>query len=119
MRHFILLVLCLGFTIAQAQKNFKFGKFSQEEINLTQVDYDPEAVAVYLHDEGHLKITNYGYEITYYVRLKILNPKGFRFATYKHRYIHDSFNDLNWSERIPSILKMENQSSVKLKTETS
>lgn len=94
MRHFILLVFCFGFTIAQAQKNFKFGKFSQEEINLTQVDYDPEAVAVYLHDEGHLKITNYGYEITYYVRLKILNPKGFRFATYKHRYIHDSFNDL-------------------------
>lgn len=69
-----------------AQDNVKWGEFSDEELNLNTVPFEPEANAVILHEEGDLIITNYGYEITEYSRIKILNTEGYEYSVIERTY---------------------------------
>ena len=68
------------------QNEFKFGKVSKEELNMTQYAADTSATAVYLYKEGKTHFTyqsttgDFGTESTYFYRIKILKPEGKKYA---------------------------------------
>ncbi len=69
----------------------KWGKISEEEKQLSVVDYEPDAPAVILCDYGTIEISNRSF-YRRHVRIKILNKKGLKHTTieipyqYKNKY---------------------------------
>lgn len=90
--NFIFLFFALFLTILNAQEDKKWGQFSQEEINLSDVSFEPGASAVILHEEGELSLTNNGYEIIEYSRIKILNSSGYSYAVLERSYNPQDYN---------------------------
>lgn len=86
----LLILLCLPL-LAQLNSKTKWGQISQEEINYSQVPFEPEAGAVILYEEGKTKI--YGmFQTHVYRRIKILNERGIEAANqvvtyYSHKGI--------------------------------
>lgn len=76
-----------------AQPKINWGKPTPEEIAFTDVSFEPGADAVILSHVGNLEITDYGYELETYIKIKILNPNGFRYAQEKLRFSSTNYND--------------------------
>ena len=74
-------------------QNMEWGKFSQKEIEMTDVSFESGAEAVKLGEIGHLKITESGYELLEYDRTKILSVDGFDHAQKKWSYHPGVLND--------------------------
>ncbi len=92
MRIYSLITALSFFSVSYAQNTVKWGKFSTDEINLTSVSFEPEANAVILCEEGILNITNYGYEVIEYSRIKILNPEGYEYSVLERTYNPQNYN---------------------------
>ena len=56
-------------------KDFKFGKVSEQEINLKEVSFEKDADAVILSEEGKIDLTPSNYYLTVKRRIKILTEK--------------------------------------------
>lgn len=72
------LLLCLLFLLhlsGYAQKE-KFGKYNSNEISYSEVDFEPDAEAVVLFEEGVSKFFGEVFETTYHFRIKILKESG-------------------------------------------
>ena len=77
MKKILLLLFIFTFTLSFAQnKDFKFGKVSDNEIKLTEVPFEKSANAVILYEEGKLDLSPSNYYLTVKRRIKILNEKG-------------------------------------------
>lgn len=78
MKYSILILLSLFFAFSGfASTNVKFGKFSKQELELTQVPYDPEAEVAILYSSGNMQYIGSGtFKFTKHVRLKILKESG-------------------------------------------
>ena len=69
-----------------AQSEYKFGKISEEELNMTHYEPDTSATAVYLYMMGNTNFTynltlgEFGTESTYSYRIKILKSEGKKYA---------------------------------------
>jgi len=82
-------------TWAKSSK-IKFGKVSKEELEMKVYDADSSAVAVILYDNGRSYFeyenneSNSGFMCKFerHVRIKILKPEGFDFATFKIPIYH-------------------------------
>lgn len=74
-------------------QNMEWGKFSQKEIEMTDVSFELGAEAVKLGEIGYLKITENGYELLEYGRTKILSIDGFENAQKKWSYRPSVLND--------------------------
>lgn len=74
-------------------QNMEWGKFSQKEIEMTDVSFEPGSDAVKLGEIGQLKITENGYELLEYGRTKILSVDGFDNAEKKWSYDPSVLND--------------------------
>ena len=86
----VILLLTGNFFFCQ---DYDWGKVSAEEIAIEEVEFEPGAEAVRLKEVGYLKITNDGYELTEYIRTKILSPKGLHMAEEKWSYRPKKLND--------------------------
>ena len=89
---FIFLFLLIPFTLF-SQKDFTWGSLSQEEIDLREVAFEPDASAVILKEFGLLEITNYGYKLEQHSQVKILSQNGFDVAQKKWAYSADDWNN--------------------------
>lgn len=87
-----LLFLMIPVTIF-SQKDFSWGSLSQEEIDLKQVSFEPDADAVILKEFGLLEITNHGYNLEQHSQIKILSTNGFGQAQKKWFYSRDDQNN--------------------------
>lgn len=81
----LILILSLFSAIGQINPKTKWGNVSQEEINYKTVDFDPDAAAVILYEEGYTLIEN-AFETTVYRRIKILNERGLEAANQEIKY---------------------------------
>lgn len=70
---------------AQINPRTSWGKVSNEEINYKQVNFDPEAAAVILFEEGRMRIER-EFETRVYRRIKVLDEKGIEAANQEIRY---------------------------------
>jgi hypothetical protein len=68
-------LFCLFQSLVFAQKE-KFGKYNPNEIVYAQVDFEPEADAVVLFEEGHSKFVGKIFETNYHFRIKVLKESG-------------------------------------------
>ena len=112
MKKILLLLFIFTFTLSFAQnKDFKFGKVSDNEIKLTEVPFEKSANAVILYEEGKLDLSPSNYYLTVKRRIKILNEKGIDEAN-----IELSYYSKNRSESIINIsgntINIENGQSV-------
>lgn len=90
-----LLILATSHSWAKAEK-IKFGKVSMEELEMKVYEQDTSAVAVILYDSGasffetEFKNDNTDFVCKFerHVRIKILKPEGFNFATFKIPLYH-------------------------------
>ncbi|MFA9371536.1 MAG: DUF3857 domain-containing protein [Labilibaculum antarcticum] len=96
---FTLLLFILTTSNSWAEnKKIKFGKVSKEELEMKVYDQDTSAVAVILYDSGASFFeteykndnSNFICKFERHVRIKILKPEGFDFATFKIPLYHDS-----------------------------
>jgi hypothetical protein len=85
MKYSIFPLLFFMFTIGQAQK-INWGTLSQKEIDLEKVDFEPDADLVILEEVGDLSITQNGYEILEYSKIKILTHKGLELINRSWQY---------------------------------
>jgi hypothetical protein len=84
---FCLLGLLFSPKITYSQE---WGDISDEELQMTQFDPDPEADAVVLFNIGELRITpNREWQITQHKRIKILTEAGKKYATIKIPYWYE------------------------------
>lgn len=71
----------------------KFGKVSDEELQMTSIPEDPEADAVWLFERGDLEIilsgNRYRLKSKRHVRIKILTEKGKEYANFRIPYWHE------------------------------
>ncbi|PKQ60877.1 hypothetical protein BZG02_17935 [Labilibaculum filiforme] len=76
----------------------KFGKVSMEELAMTTYDKDTSAVAVILYDSGSSyfetqfinESSDFVIKFERHVRIKILKPEGFNYATFKIPLYHST-----------------------------
>lgn len=102
----LLLILTTSNSWAE-NKKIKFGKVSMEELKMKVYELDTSAVAVILYDSGRSFFeTEYKNDNSIFickferhVRIKILKPEGFDFATFKIPLYHGS----NGEEKISTI----------------
>lgn len=102
----LLLILTTSNSWAE-NKKIKFGKVSLEELEMKVYELDTSAVAVILYDSGRSFFeTEYKNDNSIFickferhVRIKILKPEGFDFATFKIPLYHGS----NGEEKISTI----------------
>ena len=80
------------YTNAQS-KDLKFGKISEQEINLTQVPFEKNADAVILSEEGKMDLTSSNYYLTVKRRIKILTDKGLDEANIQLNYYSKNRNE--------------------------
>lgn len=89
-----LLLFSLFASISFAQ-NLKFGKFSQEEIDLKEVDFEPGADAVVLAEVSYNSFTGGVLRSEVHRRLKILKESGRDHANVTHSfYSKDNIEDM-------------------------
>lgn len=81
----LILSLILIPAFCQINPKTKWGQVSQEEISYNQVDFDNDAGAVILYEEGYTLIEN-SYETTVYRRIKILNERGIEAANQEIKF---------------------------------
>lgn len=81
----VILSLSLFSAIGQINPKTKWGNVSQEEIDYKAVDFDPDAAAVILYEEGYTLIEN-SFATTVYRRIKILNERGLEAANQEIQY---------------------------------
>lgn len=81
----------LGPIVALAQTP-KLGEFSQNEIDLKEVSYEPGAGAVYLVASGDARFFRSILETQYFFRMKILTEAGKENADFRIRYYAGSTN---------------------------
>jgi hypothetical protein len=86
--HFFIVLLVLIGNLTNGQ-DFNWGKISDEEAEMTEVAFEPSASAVKLKEIGELIITDDGYVLNKYERIKILSIEGFEYAQKKWRYYTD------------------------------
>lgn len=88
---FILLAGAAG--INNAQEIPKFGKVSDEELQMASIPEDPEADAVWLFERGDIEIIlesdRYKLKLKQHGRIKILTEKGKEFANFRIPYWHE------------------------------
>lgn len=89
---FLTLFFCLNAGIGAAELP-KFGKISQEELQMTSIPEDPEADAVWLFDKGDTEIFLdsdgfYKMRLKYHGRIKILTEEGKDYADFRIPYWH-------------------------------
>lgn len=76
-----------------AQEIPKFGKVSDEELQMTSIPEDPEADAVWLFDRGDIEIilenNRYKLKLKQHARIKILNEEGKEYANFRIPYWHE------------------------------
>ncbi|WP_321320404.1 DUF3857 and transglutaminase domain-containing protein [Labilibaculum sp.] len=102
----LLLILLAGYSKADNEK-IKFGKVSVEELEMTVYQQDTSAAAVILYDSGSSYFeteyindnTDFICKFERHVRIKILKPEGFDFATFKIPLYHSE----NGEEKTSSI----------------
>ena len=92
-------IIFLFFTLVTFAQNIKMGKFSEEEIAIKQVSYEPDAGAVVLWEEGESQFFTNLLETTYLFRVKILTDAGKEHADVRVRY----FLGDNKTENISSV----------------
>ncbi|WP_291089392.1 DUF3857 domain-containing protein [Empedobacter sp. UBA7494] len=80
------------YTNAQS-KDLKFGKISEQEINLTQVPFEKNADAVIFSEEGKMDLTSSNYYLTVKRRIKILTDKGLDEANIQLNYYSKNRNE--------------------------
>ncbi|MBN3581433.1 DUF3857 domain-containing protein [Algoriphagus aestuarii] len=85
MKKIFTIIFLLTSSLGYAQ-TIKMGKFSDEEINLKQVSYEPDAGAVVLWEEGESQFFSGLLETTYLFRVKILTDAGKEHADVRVRY---------------------------------
>lgn len=89
---FFIFILSLSFVI-RAEDLPKFGKVSDEELQMTSIPEDPEADAVWLFEKGELEIildnNLYKLKLKQRGRLKILTEEGKESADFKIPYWHE------------------------------
>ncbi len=90
---FTLLLLFFVLIINAQFKEFKFGKISEQELNLTQVPFEKNADAVILSEEGKMDLTPSNYYLTVKRRIKILTEKGVEEANIQLSYYSKSKNE--------------------------
>ncbi|PCI35027.1 MAG: hypothetical protein COB60_04795 [Flavobacteriaceae bacterium] len=82
----ILFILCTISSFSQVSKIYKFGKVSQEELNLKYYAKDSTANALVLYESGITQFKEGANEILIetkiYKRIKIFNKKGFDHASF-------------------------------------
>ena len=95
---FMLIIFLSCLSMAQ-----DFGDISDEELEMTSFENDPDADAVVLFDKGTLRITNdFMLEISRHVRIKILTEEGKENADVKIKYWYeDDFYDLEAASYSP------------------
>ncbi|MGV0925080.1 DUF3857 domain-containing protein [Empedobacter tilapiae] len=81
-----LLFLLFTFYVNAQSKDLKFGKISEQEINLIQVPFEKNADAVILSEEGKMDLTSSNYYLTVKRRIKILTEKGVEEANIQLSY---------------------------------
>lgn len=74
-------------------KDFKFGKVSEQEINLKEVSFEKDADAVILSEEGKIDLTPSNYYLTVKRRIKILTEKGIDEANIELSYYSKNKNE--------------------------
>ena len=89
MKSALSLLLIFTFTLFFSQ-DFEWGKLSQEEIDLKIVPFEPGADAVILKETGDLVLTNDGYTLQLYRKIKILSENGYSFVDRKWSYNSNS-----------------------------
>lgn len=76
-----LIVLFVNFcTISSKAKGIKYGKYSKEEIELTECPYEKGAVAVILSRICNVDVNYSMIRYFYHVRIKILKEEGLKYA---------------------------------------
>lgn len=92
---FALLIVEAGFTQVVKPK-YKFGKVSEEELNMLKYDKDSSAHAVVLYDYGTSDFTydvvgDKGWQIEFrrHVRIKVFDKEGFSAADFKIKLYHE------------------------------
>lgn len=88
-----LIVLSILFCNVIFGQDFNWGKISDEEVAMTEVSFEPRANAVKLQEIGDLIITDDGYELNKYERIKILSIEGFENAQKTWSYNWDDSFD--------------------------
>ncbi|SMC53227.1 DUF3857 domain-containing protein [Moheibacter sediminis] len=73
-----------------SQDKLKWGIFSQDELGLKSVSFEPDAEAVILNEQAILTVTNNGYELEEHSRIKILSVGGYDAAQKKWTYPSDN-----------------------------
>lgn len=91
-KYLLLLMVSTLFTWAKSQE-IPWGKISAEEWAMDKVFFEKGAEAVKLKEIGLLKITDDGYELVEYGRIKILSASGFDNAQKKWSYNPTIKND--------------------------
>lgn len=89
MKSILSFLLVLNFTGLISQ-DLEWGKVSQDEIDLKVVLFEPGADAVILKESGDLVLTNDGYTLNLYRKIKILSENGYSSVDTKWQYKSDS-----------------------------
>lgn len=95
-------VFCLSTlitTLTFGQKSLSgFPKLTDQKLNMTVVDFEKDADAVVLDEEGFMEITHGGYDLFVKKRIKILTEKGIDNAnielTYYSKNNHESISQI-------------------------
>lgn len=82
----VLLYLGLNSCVFAQRYDSEWGKISEKDWALNEVDFEPGADAVVLHEEAKLELTNYGYLIKFYRKIKILKNKESDFDLINYTY---------------------------------
>ncbi|SIO03709.1 DUF3857 domain-containing protein [Algoriphagus halophilus] len=109
----VIVFFAVSFTWAQG---VKMGKFSEEEISLSEVSYEPDANAVVLWEEGESKFFGNMLETTYLFRIKILSDAGKEHADIRVRYFRgdSKIEDINGVKAQVSHFEDGNQETIKV-----
>lgn len=108
---FILLLIPLVLFSAQAQEMI-YGRYTPKDLEITEVDFDPEAVAVVLGEMSTNHIVVPEVESTVLRRIKVLKTGGIKYGTVAIPYYHGSNGVVKISKlkaQITNILNGEKQ----------
>ncbi|MFD2201621.1 DUF3857 domain-containing protein [Shivajiella indica] len=72
----LILFVCLISSLGLLAQDMKFGKYSQDEINLNRVEFEPEASAVVLEEISHNQFMGVVQHSNIHRRIKILKDGG-------------------------------------------
>ncbi len=121
-KHILICVLIAICAIHAQSQNLKFGKPTDEELNMTVYEQDPNASAVVL---CNLTTVNYSRESFRYLvdynvkkRIKILKDNGKDYANMSIKYINNPYEDFSTEEILDfnaTAYNMENGKVVKTK----